>query len=77
VHHATRGDRWIDLSVVDDALSAAERAFGRTTDGRLLDRYALETAIDLLSAPARVADLGSDPAARRGRDRTGRPGTAR
>jgi hypothetical protein len=74
---AKAGDRWLALSVVEVALSGTERAFGRTVDGRLLDRYALEAAIELLSAPARVTYAGPDSAARRAGDRTGQPETAR
>jgi hypothetical protein len=45
------------LTVVDETLSAVERRFGSTLEGQLLDRFALEAAIDLLSSPARVVDV--------------------
>ena len=58
-------DRWIALSVVDETLSAAERRFGTAVEGQLLDRYALEAAIELLSSPARIVDYIPDLALRR------------
>ena len=57
-------DRWVVLSVVDETLSAAERRFGTVVEGQLLDRYALEAAIELLSSPTRVAEFLPDPALR-------------
>jgi hypothetical protein len=66
---AVPSDRWVALSVVDETLSAAERRFGRMVEGQLLDRYALEAAIDLLSSPARIVDFIPDLAVRRVRDR--------
>jgi hypothetical protein len=66
---AAQPDRWIALTVVDETLSAAERRFGAAADGQLLDRYALEAAIDLLSSPTRIIDFIPDLALRRVSDR--------
>jgi hypothetical protein len=44
-------DRWAGLSFVADVLPERERAFGTAGEGRLLDRYALEALIHLISAP--------------------------
>lgn len=50
-------------------LDRAERTFGRRADGTLLERYALEAAIDVLSRPApRLAAYLPDLALRRVRD---------
>jgi hypothetical protein len=65
---ATPSDRWVALSVVDETLSAAERRFGRKVEGQLLDRYALEAAIELLSSPARIVDFIPDLAVREVQD---------
>ena len=62
-------DRWVVLSVVGDTLSAAERRFGKVVEGQLLDRYALEAAIDLLSSPSRVVEFMPEPAVRQVHDR--------
>ncbi len=66
---AVASDRWVALSVVDETLSAAERRFGRVVEGQLLDRFALEAAIDLLSSPARIVDFIPDLAVRQVQDR--------
>lgn len=50
-------DRELAFALVAESVSEADRAFGHTTDGRLLERYALEAAIDLLSRPAKVLDF--------------------
>jgi hypothetical protein len=50
-------DRELAFALVAESMSEADRAFGHATDGRLLERYALESAIDLLSRPARVLDF--------------------
>jgi hypothetical protein len=70
-------DKWVTLWVMDETLSTAERSFGRTVEGRLLDRYALEAAIHLLSSPARVIDFMPELAVRRVRDRVAAEGAAR
>jgi hypothetical protein len=71
------GDKWISLWVMDETLSPAERSFGQTPEGRLLDRYALEAAIHLLSSPARITDHMPELAVRRVRDRVAAEGAAR
>jgi hypothetical protein len=50
-------DRDLAFSLVAETMAEAERAFGQKTDGALLERYALEAAIDLLSRPAKVHDF--------------------
>jgi len=71
-------DRWVVLSVVDESLSAAERRFGNVVEGQVLDRYALEAAIDLLSLPTRLVDFVPDLTLRQVRDRVaGGAGTGR
>ena len=57
------------MSPTSTRLSAAERRFGTVVEGQLLDRYALEAAIDLLSAPTRLVDFVPDLALRQVRDR--------
>jgi hypothetical protein len=54
---APRVDRWAALAAVEEMLSGAERRFGSSGDGVLLDRYALEAVIDLLNSPARVTEF--------------------
>jgi hypothetical protein len=66
---AVGSDRWVALSVVDETLSAAERRFGRVVEGQLLDRFALEAAIDLLSSPSRIVEFIPDLAVRQVQDR--------
>jgi hypothetical protein len=66
---AAASDRWVALSVVDETLSAAERRFGKMIEGQLLDRYALEAAIDLLSSPSRIVEFIPDLAVRQVQDR--------
>jgi hypothetical protein len=50
-------DRELAFALVAESVSEADRTFGHATDGRLLERYALEAAIDLLSRPAKVLDF--------------------
>jgi hypothetical protein len=66
---AVTSDRWVALSIVDETLSKAERRFGKAVEGQLLDRYALEAAIDLLSSPLRIVEFIPDPAVRQVQDR--------
>jgi hypothetical protein len=66
---AATPDRWVTLSVVDETLSATERRFGRVVEGQVLDRFALEAAIDLLSSPSRIIDAMPDLAVRRMHER--------
>jgi hypothetical protein len=54
-------DGELAFALVAETMSHAERTFGSPTHGRLLDRYALEAAIELLSRPARVVDFVPDP----------------
>jgi hypothetical protein len=62
-------DRWIALTAVEETLSAAERRFGSTVDGTLLDRYALEAVIDLLNSPSRITEFFPELALRKVHDR--------
>jgi hypothetical protein len=50
-------DRELAFALVGETMSEAERAFGNKSNGALLERYALEAAIDLLSRPAKVLDF--------------------
>jgi hypothetical protein len=50
-------DRELAFALLAESMPEADRAFGHAADGRLLERYALEVAIDLLSRPARVLDF--------------------
>ena len=50
-------ERELAFALVAETMSEAERAFGHTTEGRMLERFALEAAIDLLSRPAKVLDF--------------------
>jgi hypothetical protein len=61
-------DRELALALVAEALSEVRRTCGRQYDARLLEGYALEAAIALLSRPAKVLDDLPQFAARRVRD---------
>jgi hypothetical protein len=50
-------DRALAFALVAESMSEADRAFGHATDGRMLERYALEAAIELLSRPAKVLNF--------------------
>jgi hypothetical protein len=50
-------ERELAFALVAESMSEADRAFGHATDGRMLERYALEVAIDLLSRPSKVLEL--------------------
>jgi hypothetical protein len=65
---ALRTDRWIALPTVDTSLSSDGQR-GSAANGQLLDRSALEAAVELLSSPARVVDFIADLAPRPARDR--------
>lgn len=63
----TERPSYVDLA--DVVLDRAERAFAARTDGTLLERYALEAAIDVLSTPdARVYNYLPELAMREVRD---------
>lgn len=53
-------DRDVAFGLIAETMSHAERAFGSTTHGHLLERYALEAATDLLSRPATVLDFAPE-----------------
>ena len=50
----TRLPQYTDLAEV--VLNRSEQAFGRRTDGTLLERFALEAVIDALSSPSPALD---------------------
>jgi hypothetical protein len=50
-------DRDLAFALVAESMTETERAFGSASDGGMLERYALEAVIDLLSRPARVRDF--------------------
>jgi hypothetical protein len=66
---ASRADRWLALAGGEETRSDVERAFGSIVDATVLDRYALEAAIELLNTPARVIDFFSDLTMRERHDR--------
>jgi hypothetical protein len=49
-------DRELALALMAETPNEAQRMCARQTDGRILDRYAQEAAIELLSRPAKVLD---------------------
>jgi Protein of unknown function (DUF3562) len=61
-------DRELARALAADTVGEVRRTCGRQYDARLLERYALEAAIELLSRPAKVLDYLPQFAARRVRE---------
>jgi hypothetical protein len=61
-------DRDIALALVAETVSELQRMCGRQFDAQILERYALEVAIELLCRPFKVLDYLPQLAARQVRE---------